>query len=544
MNEGASILAVDDSSEALALLREVLTGAGYRARLADSGELAMSAIDAGVPDLVLLDVHMAGMDGFEVCRQLKARDDTRLVPIVVVTGTGTALDVVEALRAGAVDYILKPFRSEELLARVHTQLSLVRATRALEEQAATLLRTNAQLRDEITERKRAEDEQAALQNQLAQAQKMESVGRLAGGVAHDYNNMLAAIIGHAELGLLQADVPPALRDDLTAIHEAATRSAKITQQLLTFARKQVIRPQMLDLNVTVANSLKMLQPLIGEQVQFTWSPAADLWPVTMDATQVEQILANLCLNARDAIEGVGTLDISTANRVVDATLAETFAEAVPGDFVKLTVTDSGCGMSPAVLAHIFEPFYTTKDVGEGSGLGLASVYGAVRQNGGFVTVASVEGEGTTVDLYFPRASGTLAASPVAEPPAPMISGHETVLVVEDETAVRRMTVRALEGKGYTVLEADSPREAMRLAQEQGAAIALLLTDVMMPEMNGHALAATLRAAHPQLKHLFMSGYPMRDGEGDGQMEDAAHFLAKPFTLAALTAKVREVLDGE
>ena len=396
---------------------------------------------------------------------------------------------------------------------------------------------------DITERKQAQAELIRLQAQLQQAEKMESVGRLAGGVAHDYNNMLAVIIGHAELGLLRSDAPPALRDDLTEIHKAATHSAEITQQLLTFARKQVIRPQRLDLNATVAHLLKMLRPLIGEQVQFAWHPAADLWPVTMDATQVEQILTNLCLNARDAITGVGTVVVTTANRVADAALCETLSDAVPGAYVQLTVTDSGRGMSRAVLARVFEPFYTTKGVGEGSGLGLASVYGAVRQNGGFVGVASVEGEGTTFDIYLPRREGTLATPATPEPVAPMPKGHETILVVEDEPAVRRMTVRALEGQGYTVLTAAGPREAIRLAQERGGGVALLLTDVQMPEMSGHDLAAALRSAQPHVKHLFMSGFPMRPSGDDGQMEDAAHFLAKPFTLSALTAKVREVLDG-
>lgn len=396
---------------------------------------------------------------------------------------------------------------------------------------------------DITERKREEEALKESQAQLHQAQKLESVGRLAGGVGHDYNNMLAVIIGHTELGLLRADVPADLRDDLTEIHKAATHSAEITQQLLTFARRQVIKPHLLDLNATVAHSLKMLRPLIGERVQFTWEPAADLWPVTMDTSQVEQILANLCLNARDAIGGVGTLVVTTSNRVVDATLCETLTEAVPGDYVKLTVTDNGRGISREVLAHIFEPFFTTKSLGNGSGLGLASVYGAVRQNGGFCAVASVVGEGTTFDLYLPRSAETLAAPTTLAPAAPLHKGHETILVVEDEPAVRRMTVQALETQGYDVLAADGPRAALRLAQAHGGNIALMLTDVQMPEMNGHELAETLRSAQPRVKHIFMSGYPMQGSGGDSQMEDAAHFLAKPFSLAALTAKVREVLDG-
>ncbi|MDO8501778.1 MAG: response regulator [Gemmatimonadaceae bacterium] len=404
---------------------------------------------------------------------------------------------------------------------------------------------------DVTARRNAEAARVYLEAQLQQAQKMESVGRLAGGVAHDYNNMQAVILGYAELALLRADAPPPLRQDLTEIHKAATRSAQITQQLLTFARKQVIQPQVLDINATAAHSLTMLRRLIGAQVQFIWTPAGDLWPVIMDAGQVDQILTNLCLNARDAIGGAGTLVIATANRVVDATqcavLRETAPEAVPGDFVQLTVTDSGGGMSRDMMAQVFEPFYTTKGVGEGTGLGLASVYGAVKQSGGFIAVASVLGEGTTFSVYLPRCTAALAVSRAPDPAAPHLRGQETILVVEDEPAVRRMTVQALELQGYTVLAADHPRDAILLAQEHGDAIALLLTDVQMPEMSGYDLVVALRSSHPYLKHLFMSGYPsghpVHGRAGEGQPEDADRFIAKPFSLATLTAKVREALDG-
>ena len=394
---------------------------------------------------------------------------------------------------------------------------------------------------DITDRKQAEAERAALQSELQQAQKMETVGRLAGGVAHDYNNMLAVILGNADMALRSSNVPPALRADLEEIQRAATHSAEITQQLLTFARKQRIRPRQLDLNATVSSALQLLRPLIGEQVRFTWHPVVDPWPVTLDATQVQQILTNLCLNARDAITGVGTLAISTANRVIDATQCETHIDAVAGDYVQLTVTDSGRGMSDAVLSHIFEPFYTTKGVGEGSGLGLASVYGAVRQNGGFIAVSSAEGKGTTFDIYFPREMGPLAAPAGSPPVAPLLRGHETILVVEDEDAVRRMTVRALEAQGYTVFAADGPSAALRLVQDRGGDVAVVLTDVQLPEMSGPELVETLRKDFPHVKHLFMSAHPFGGGEGDAAREDAAHFLAKPFTLEALTTKVHEVL---
>jgi CheY-like chemotaxis protein len=264
----------------------------------------------------------------------------------------------------------------------------------------------------------------------------------------------------------------------------------------------------------------------------------------MDVSQVDQLLANLSINARDAIAGVGTLTVTTANRLVDAPMWDAHMHAAPGDYVQLTVRDDGCGMASDVRARVFEPFFTTKDVGEGTGLGLATVYGIVQQGNGFIEMASAPGEGTTFEIYFPRYLGDLAASDSADPAAPIPRGTETILVVEDEPAVRRVTARALEAQGYDVLEADGPHAAIRVAQERGEAITLLLTDVVMPEMSGHELADALAADHPHLKHLFMSGYPERGGKRREPPEDAAPFLVKPFTLAELATKVRAVMDCE
>jgi two-component system cell cycle sensor histidine kinase/response regulator CckA len=399
---------------------------------------------------------------------------------------------------------------------------------------------------DVSARKNAETAAATLQSQLQQAQKMESVGRLAGGVAHDYNNMLAVILGYTELALLHADTV-ALRDDLTEVHRAATRSAALTQQLLTFARKQHLQPQVLDLNAVTAHSLLMLRRLIGEQIQFDWRPGADLWPVTVDATQVDQILTNLCLNARDAIRGAGTIRIATANcELTDsqaAALNDTHGDARPGQYARLTVTDDGCGMDEATLQRIFEPFFTTKDVGEGTGLGLASVYGAVRQSDGFITASSVPGHGTTFAVYLPRNDTPVAFASSPGPSVPSARGHETILVVEDELAVRLMTARALQRQGYTVHTAAGPSEALALAHQLDTVLDLLLTDVQMPEMSGPALALKLRARFPTLKIVLMSGYANHSIDSDAYAGGNLPFLAKPFSLAALTDKVREVLDN-
>ncbi|MCR4341959.1 MAG: PAS domain S-box protein [Gemmatimonadaceae bacterium] len=398
---------------------------------------------------------------------------------------------------------------------------------------------------DITERRQAEQAAAVFEAQLQQAQKMETVGRLAGGVAHDFNNMLAVILGHVELALSRVDSEQPLHEDLTSIQKAATRSADLTRQLLAYARRQAIVPKLLDLDATVPAVLAMLRRLLGENVGLMWRPAEDLWPVSVDQSQVDQLLTNLCVNARDAIDGIGTVRIATANCIIDAQFCAMHADAVPGEFVRLSVADDGRGMSGDVLAHLFEPFFTTKGVGAGTGLGLATVYGTVRQNNGFITVASAPGQGTTFDVYFPRHAGQIeSAGQAPEAAGPSPRGDETILLVEDEPSLLRMTARALEARGYHVLCADGPGEAIRLAEAFAGEIDLLLTDVLMPEMNGRDLAETLVHAHTHLKYLFMSGFSENVSLGREPRSDGAHFIAKPFTIAALTAKVREVLDRE
>ncbi len=396
--------------------------------------------------------------------------------------------------------------------------------------------------DDISVRKRAEAEAAALQAQLLQAQKMESVGRLAGGVAHDFNNMLGVIIGVAELSAQQLDAQHPLRADFQEIHDAARRSADLTRQLLTFARKQTVARRPLDLNETVARTNRMLTRLIGENVHLEWHPGDALWPVFMDATQLDQILTNLCVNAKDAITDFGTLRITTANCAIDASLAAKHADAAPGDHVRLTVSDTGCGMSAEVAAQIFEPFFTTKGVGEGTGLGLSSVYGAVRQNHGFITVSSILGHGTTFEIYLPRYVGPGEVAQQGADAAPA-RGPETILVVEDEPRLLQLTTRALERSGYKVLTAADPAAALALETAYAGTIDLLLSDVVMPQMNGRSLADAMRLRRPRIKWLFMSGFTTDVTGVNGMLDDAERFIGKPFSISALNAKVREVLDA-
>jgi PAS domain S-box-containing protein len=397
---------------------------------------------------------------------------------------------------------------------------------------------------DITDRKRAEEERATLEAQLQQSQKMESVGRLAGGVAHDFNNMLGVILGHAEFALDQVDPDQPLHADLEEIQQAARRSADLTRQLLAFARKQTIAPQVLDLNETVAGMLKMLRRLIGEDIDLTWHPEPGLWPVRVDPSQIDQILANLCVNARDAIADVGKMTIETAHGVFDADYCARHVGFVPGEYVRLAVSDDGCGMDEDTLAHVFEPFFTTKAVGTGTGLGLATVYGIVKQNDGFINVYSEPGHGTTFAIYLPRYAGTAEPARHAAAAGPLARGHETILLVEDEPALLRMTHEMLALQGYVVLATGTPGDAIRLAGEHAGTIHLLLTDVVMPEMNGRDLAQQVLSVHPRIRRLFMSGYTANVIAHHGVLEEGAHFIQKPFAVKELAAKVRAVLDGD
>ncbi len=396
--------------------------------------------------------------------------------------------------------------------------------------------------DDITDRKRAEEEREKLQAQLNQAQKMESVGRLAGGVAHDFNNMLGVILGYTELTL--AKLPPSdpLRDNLKEIFKAANRSAEVTRQLLAFARKQTIAPQALDLNETVEGMLKMLRRLIGEDIDLAWLPGTGLWPIKMDPSQIDQILANLCVNARDAIADFGKITIETSKVTIDDAYCATHPDAVPGNFVLLAVSDDGCGMSPEILANLFEPFFTTKDVDKGTGLGLATVYGIVKQNNGFINVYSEPGKGTTFEIYLPRLETLADRSRKKDPEALDAQGSETILLVEDEPAILKMTKIILERQGYTVLPANGPGQALGLAREHAGQIHLLMTDVIMPEMNGSELAQHLLSIYPNLKRLFMSGYTADVIAHHGVLAPGVHYIQKPFSMGALAAKLREVLD--
>ena len=396
---------------------------------------------------------------------------------------------------------------------------------------------------DISQRKQAEQEREKLQTQLQQAQKIEAVGQLAGGVAHDYNNALSVIIGFTEMTMDDMDPAGELYANLSEVLAAANRSADITRQLLAFARQQTISPRVLDLNTTIENMLKMLHRLIGEDINLKWLPGTDVWAIKIDPFQIDQILANLCINARDAIEGVGNVTIETKNLSFDENYCVAHQDFIAGDYVLLAVSDDGCGMTAETIEKIFEPFFTTKALHEGTGLGLATIYGIVKQNNGFINVYSEPGKGTTFKIYLTRHTGeSVDTYTEGSLEIPLCRG-ETILLVEDDDALLQLGKRMLADIGYTVLPANSPGKALKLAEQHTGEISLLLTDVIMPEMNGRELSKHLQRLHPHLKILFTSGYTANVIAHRGVLDEDVCFISKPFLKKDLALKVREVLDG-
>lgn len=421
------------------------------------------------------------------------------------------------------------------------EILVVMDTRAVKDAEGRTISLNGFMRD-ITAVRRAEEEKQRLQKQLHQAQKLQSVGRLAGGVAHDFNNMLGVIIGQTQLALMRVNVENPLQKRLLEIEKAAQRSADLVRQLLAFARKQTVVPRLLNLNETISGMLQMLERMVGENVTLIWSPGERLWPVKIDPSQVDQILINLVVNAQDAISGLGRVSIATDNIVLPEKLFSKQEDILPGEYVLLRVQDTGHGMDRETLDQIFEPFFTTKDIGQGTGLGLATVYGIVKQNNGVITVSSVPEEGTTFNIYLPRLGTLVEESLAVSKDHSVLGGSATVLVVEDEQALLDFTRESLEELGYSVLAAHSPWEALRLVQGHSEHIDLLITDVVMPEMNGRDLALRIQALEPGIKCLFMSGYTREVIAQHGVLDKGLNFLQKPFTLSELAQQVRQVLE--
>jgi signal transduction histidine kinase/ActR/RegA family two-component response regulator len=504
----------DDSGLLRALLAHPATGAWELDR-AISLDAAIEKMAAGGVSLCLLD-WSSDADAVKSMMAHAARSTPPIPTIVLLTEDDAEVEDL-VLAAGALDCVVKSQLEPSLFRRA--------VKRALNNH-----RVQVELRQS--------------QAQLQQAQKMEAIGRLAGGVAHDFNNLLTAMLGYAELLLDQLTPDDSRRREVEEIRKAAERAVALTRQLLAFSRKQAWQPKVLDLNHVVMSVDRMLQRLIGEDVALHAIPEEDLWPIKADAGQIEQVIMNLAVNARDAMPDGGRLTIETANVELDAEYARHHATVATGAYVMLAVSDNGCGMTEEVKAHLFEPFFTTKERGKGTGLGLATVYGIVKKSGGHVWAYSELGVGTTFKIYFPRVTDQVMGATRRPPLRELPTGTETVLLVEDEETVRALAREVLKRQGYRVLDVRNGAEALAAWRASPVPVHLLVTDLIMPEMNGRDLVDELSAKHPALKVLYISGYTDHAIVLNGTLHPNAAFLQKPFTPEALTRAVRQVLDGE
>ena len=517
MDEPLRVLLVEDcEDDALLVLRELRRGgnAVEWARV-DQPAAMRSALDTQAWDLIISDYSMPGFSALEALAVLRERDMD--VPFIMISGTVGEETAVAAMKAGAADYLTKG--------------NLARLIPAVERE----LREAGSRR----ERRQAEEALKQSQEQLFHAQKMEAVGRLAGGVAHDFNNMLAVINGYSEILLDRYDLDPRAQGFISEIEKAGAGAARLTRQLLAFSRRQVLESKALDLNAAVNSVHGMLRRLIGAHIEFVSVPGSEVW-IFADPGQVEQILLNLAVNARDAMPGGGRVTLEVETVEVEEPLSSAALEVKPGRYAVLSVSDTGCGMDAATLSRIFEPFFTTKDVGKGTGIGLATVHGIVQQSGGSIQVESKPGGGTTFRIYLPEVEPGEADQEGAA--LPLSGGAETVLLVEDEPLVRGVVREVLLERGYTVLEATHGEEALRMGLQHPEPIHLLLTDLIMPMMGGRELAEQFQRLRPKSGVLFMSGYTDDTVIHDGAAARGLAFIAKPFTRAALAQKVRDVLD--
>lgn len=559
-----SILVVDDTPATLRLLTDHLLTLGYRISVAGDGEEAVTRAALIKPSLILMDVMMPGMDGYTAARQLKLRDDTRHIPVIFMTSLHDTESKVKGFEAGAVDYVTKPLQLDEVTARIHTHITLRELRRDLEEQnsvlerevserlraeaalrqvnsqldqrvqerTAQLLATNARLLAEIQERQKA-------QSQLLQAQKMEAFGQLAGGIAHDFNNILTVIIGQAQCLEFAPRTIETYEAAIAEILEAADRAKNLTRQLLVFSRRQSMVKAQVDLVSLTRDLSKMLRRLIGEDIQLSISSPLPSLLVDADASMIEQVLVNLSVNARDAMPKGGSLSIEVTRGSTDLQ-SPPIKGVGPGEHALIRVRDTGSGIPPNIRDHIFEPFFTTKPSGSGTGLGLAICSSIVQQHGGGMDLVTEEGQGSEFRIWLPLRG--LSSDPSLTPrlASSLPRGHELILVVEDEEAVRRSTRAMLERFGYQVLEAVNGDEALSLWRKHGPRIDLLVSDIVMPgSMNGRELALRLKAEKPSLRVLLVSGYDpgMIDRKAPAPGSKHFHLLPKPFSIEKLITAV-------
>ena len=541
----APVLIVDDQEADVRLLERTLRGAGYLSVASTTDPRAVCELHGkNRYDLIVLDLMMPGMDGFEVMNALKEIEAGGYLPVLAVTIEPA--HKLRALKAGARDFISKPLDLDELLARIHNMLEVRLLQREATKQRELLEgivqdRTAHSIALDI-ERKTAEATVAVRDEQLRQSQKIEAIGQLAGGVAHDFSNLLGVILGYGEMAQRELGAEHPARARVNQMVKAAQRAADLTRQLLAFSRKQVMHPKLLDLNTVVANVEGMLDRLIGENINVVVQPALRLGTVKADPGQIEQVILNLAVNARDAMPKGGSLTLETANVDVDEDYAAAHPPLQPGRYVMLAVSDTGIGMDEATQQRIFEPFFTTKPEGQGTGLGLSTVHGIVKQSGGHLWVYSEPGRGTTFKVYLPWVDELPEVARPAGPSTEAPRGHETILLVEDTEALKDVIRETLEERGYAVLLASNGEEALALGRERKGPIDLLLTDVVMPKLGGGDLARLFLALRPGTRVLYMSGYTDGAISQHGILGEGLMLLEKPFSGDKLARAVREALD--
>ncbi|MGH7206263.1 MAG: response regulator [Nitrospiraceae bacterium] len=510
------ILLIEDNEDDVHLIREALAErneAGFDLEWADRLGKGLASLATGKIDMVLLDLSLPDSHGLGTLDKLhrQAQD----LPVVVLTGLNDEAVSLQAMRMGAQDYLVKDRLDGDML---------VRAIRY------------------AFERKHSETALRKSEAQLRQAQKVESIGQLAGGIAHDFNNLLTVINSYSDMLLSETGHRSPLRHGLAEIKEAGLRAAGLTRQLLAFSRQQVLEPKVLDLNAVVQNIMKLVRRLIGEDINLSICPEPTLGRVKADPGQVEQMIMNLAVNARDAMPQGGQLTIESTNVELDDTSSRKQGSILPGPYVMLTVSDTGCGMDAQTQARIFEPFFTTKEPGRGTGLGLSTVYGIVKQSGGHIDVSSELERGTTFKIFLPRVEDEVELSEPAPARPEVLRGTETILLVEDDEMVRALGLTILQLRGYTILEARNAKEALHLAEEHQGPIHLMLTDTVMPGLSGPELAERLASIRPETKVLYTSGYTDKV-KTHHLMALSAAFLQKPYTPETLTRKIREVLNS-
>ena len=511
----ARVMVVEDERIVALHLRQQLVKLGYEvAEFAASGEQALRQVAAAQPDLILMDIHIDGsLDGIETAARLPADDR---IPVIYLTAYSEEATLERARATKPYGYLVKPFAERELHATI--QMALQR-------------RHNEKIRHEA---------EAARH----EAQKLHAIGELAGGVAHDFNNLLGTIIANLELAADHAGSVPALREMLQDTLEAALRGANLTQQLLAYSRRQPLAPRVLDIGRLLADLASLLRRTLGKKIQIRICAPQDLWQACVDPSQISAALVNLAVNARDAMPRGGTLTIEASNVTLDRADAEWHAEVVPGAYVRIAVSDTGTGMSRDVLERAHEPFFTTKPVGNGTGLGLSMVHGFVHQSNGHIGVLSEPGRGTTIELHIPATAVATAGDGPAEvgQTMPLASRGEVILIAEDDPAVRKFVVSQVTSLGYAAIAAKDGAAACRVLA-RAKRVDLLLTDVVLPNgMSGPALARAARARRPDLRLLYMSGYPRGAVPNVDEMDAADHLLAKPFRKAELARELRRVLD--